>query len=90
MLHLTRHGQIDRAALDSCLKTKTRNRIDEILMSVNGTLPEHQKSFLKILMGHYDSLKEYLTEIETNFKEDMAPFALQVEQHLWNKHNYKG
>lgn len=31
-------------------------------------------------MSHYDSLKEHLTEIETNLKEDMAPFALQVEQ----------
>ena len=61
ILHLIEHGQIDKAALDSCLKTKTRNRIDEILMSVNGTLSEHQKAFL-------------------NLEEDMAPFALQVEQ----------
>lgn len=29
ILHLMEHGQIDRTALDSCLKTKTRNRIDE-------------------------------------------------------------
>ena len=62
ILHLMEHGQIDRAALDSCLKTKTRNRIDEIFMSVNGTLSEHQKSFLKILMKHYDSLKEHFNE----------------------------
>ena len=58
ILHLIEHGQIDKTALDSCLKTKTRNRIDEILMSVNGTLSEHQKAFLRILMTHYDSLKE--------------------------------
>ena len=62
ILHLMEHGQIDRAPLDSCLKTKTRNRIDEIFMSVNGTLSEHQKSFLKILMKHYDSLKEHFNE----------------------------
>ena len=37
ILHLMEHGQIDRAALDSCLKTKTRNRIDKILMFT--TLP---------------------------------------------------
>ena len=79
ILHLMEHGQIDKTALDSCLKTKTRNRIDEILMSVNGTLPEHQKTFLKILMTHYDSLKEHLTEVETSLEEDMAPFTLQVE-----------
>lgn len=82
ILHLIEHGQIDRASLDCCLKTKARKRMDEIqiLMSVNGTLSEHQKSFLKILMSHYDSLKEHLTEVETNLIEDMAPFALQVEQ----------
>lgn len=68
--HLTEHGQIDRSTLDSCLKTKTRNRIDEILMSVNGTLSEHQKAFLKILIEHYDSLKEHLAEIGI----DMKPF----------------
>ena len=80
ILHLIEHGQIDKTALDSCLKTKTRNRIDEILMSVNGTLSEHQKAFLRILMTHYDSLKKHLAEIETSLEEDMAPFALQVEQ----------
>ena len=78
--HPTEHGQIDRSALDSCLKTKTRNRIDEILMSVNGTLSEHQKAFLKILMDHYHSLKEHLAEIEKSLEADMSPFALQVEQ----------
>ena len=34
--------------VDSCLKTKTRNRIDEILMSVNGTLSEHQKALWEL------------------------------------------
>ena len=61
-------------------KQKSRKRIDEILMSVNGTLSEHQKSFLKILMCYYDSMKEHLIEIETHLQEDMLPFALQIEQ----------
>ena len=64
ILHLMEHGQIDKMSLDSYLKTKTRKRIDEILMSVNGTLSEHQKSFLKILMCHYDSMKEHLKTAE--------------------------
>lgn len=80
ILHLMEHGQIDKMSLDSYLKTKTRKRIDEILMSVNGTLSEHQNSFLKILMCHYDSMKEHLIEIETHLQEDMLPFALQIEQ----------
>ena len=41
-------------------------------MSVNGTLSEHQKAFLKILMDHYDPLKEYLNEIEQSLEADMA------------------
>jgi transposase len=80
ILHLIEHGQIDRTSLTSCLKTKTRNRTDEILMSVNGTLSGHQKSFLKILMDHYDSLKEHLNEIEEALQQDMEPFISQIEQ----------
>jgi len=78
--YLMEHGQIDKTALNTCLKTKTRNRIDEILMSVNGTLSEHQRMFLELLMNHYDSLKEHLSEIEEALEKDMKPFATQVQQ----------
>lgn len=78
--HLIEHGFIDRNALDCCLKTKTRNHIDEILMAVNGTLSKHQQDFLKMIMNHYNSLKEHLAEIEDAIKEEMAPFTLQVDQ----------
>lgn len=78
--HLIEHGTIDKKALDSCLKTKTRNHINEILIAVNGTLSKHQQDFLKMLMNHYDSLKTHLSEIEAAIDEEMAPFALQVEQ----------
>lgn len=40
--HLMEHGSIDREALDKCLKTQTRKRMDEILVALNGTLSEHQ------------------------------------------------
>lgn len=77
--HLIEYGQIDKSALDACLKTKTRNRISEILVSVNGTLSDHQKSFLKMLMDHYDSLRTHLSEIEIAVAAEMEPFALQVD-----------
>ena len=82
ILHLIEHGQIDKTALDSCLKTKTRNRIDEILMSVNGTLSEHQKAFLRILMTHYDSLKKHLAEIETSLEEDIDMKPFKTAEHI--------
>ena len=49
ILHLIEHGQIDRTALDSCLKTKTRNRIDEILMNHYDSLKEHLNEIEKDL-----------------------------------------
>ncbi len=64
--HLIQYGQIDRTALDVCLKTKTRNRIDEILIAVNGTLTEHRRGSLKMLLSHLDSLKNHFKEIEAS------------------------
>lgn len=49
ILHLIKHGRIDRTALGSCLKTKTRNRIDEILMSHYESLKEHLNEIEKDL-----------------------------------------
>lgn len=77
--YLIGHGQIDETALDTCLKTKTRSRIKEIPVSVNGTLSGHQKAFLKMLMDHYDSLRTHLAEIEAAIVAEMEPFTLQVE-----------
>ena len=78
--HLIEHGSIDREGMDKCLKTQTRHRIDEILMSVNGTLSAHQRSFLKMLMGHYETLDNHLSEIETALQKEMEPFMPQVRQ----------
>ncbi len=80
IVHLMEHGCIDAKALDSCLKTKTRNRMDEILVSVNGSLSTHQRDFLKMLMNHYDTLKAHLCEVESAIAFEMEPFALPVEQ----------
>lgn len=39
--HLIEYGQINRTTFDFCLKTKTRNRINEILMNHYNSLQEH-------------------------------------------------
>ena len=49
--HLIENGSIDHAALDKCLKTKTRNCIDEILVALNGSLSVHQRSFLRMFLS---------------------------------------
>lgn len=78
--HLMEHGSITREEMDKCLKTKTRRRLDEILMSVNGTLSENQRLFLKTLMDHYETLNKHLSEVESTLQEDMKPFKSHVEQ----------
>ncbi|WP_306583010.1 IS110 family transposase, partial [Enterocloster bolteae] len=73
--HLSQHGCIYRESLDSCLKTKPRNHINEILVAVNGTLSKIQQDFLEMLMDHYDSLKSHMAEIETALEQAMAPLS---------------
>lgn len=69
--YLIENGSIDREALDKCLKTKTRNRIDEILIALNGCLSEHQRSFLQMIFGHLLELEEHLSVIEAAISQEI-------------------
>ncbi|MEA4845751.1 MAG: IS110 family transposase [Clostridiaceae bacterium] len=62
--HLIQNGSIDREALDKCLKTKTRNRIDEILVALNGSLSMHQRGFLSMAFHHLEQLEAHRSEVE--------------------------
>lgn len=62
--HLIQNGSIDRAALDKCLKTQTRKRIDQILIALNGNLSIHQRSFLAMTFGHLESLEAHRKAVE--------------------------
>lgn len=80
ILHLIKHGSIDKDALDKCLKTKTRDRINEILAAVNGNLSIHQRDFLRLMLEHYDTLRFHLADIETAILNEASPKSSQVEQ----------
>lgn len=62
--HLIQNGSIDRDALDKCLKTQTRKRIDQILVALNGSLSLHQRSFLAMAFGHLETLEAHRKAIE--------------------------
>ena len=57
--HLIEYGSIDREALDKCVKTKARNRIDEILIALNGSLSVHQRRFLNMVFLHLEELEAH-------------------------------
>lgn len=76
--YLIDHGQINKSQLNECLKTKTRKRIDEILIAVNGTLSVHQRSFLKMLVSHLDVLNSHLKEVEESITAEINRFSSAI------------
>lgn len=62
--YLIQNGSIDREALDKCLKTQTRKRIDQILVALNGSLSIHQRSFLAMSFSHLETLEAHRKAIE--------------------------
>ncbi len=69
--HLIEHGSMDRDALDKCLKTKTRKRIDEILVALNGSLSAHQCSFLRMVFEHLLMLESHKHEVEDAITQEI-------------------
>ncbi len=49
--HLFTYGSITKEELDKCLRTKTRAKIDQILVAVNGSLSKHQQDFLRLMFN---------------------------------------
>lgn len=74
MRYLFTHGQISFEALDGCLKTKTRHKINDIMIAVNGTLSPHQCACLKLMF-------EFLEQIETHRKQIEESITQEVEKH---------
>jgi transposase len=76
--YLIEHGRIDKTQLNDCLKTKTRHKINEIMVAVNGTLSAHQRSFLKMLVSHLDVLNAHLKEVEDSINAEVEQFSSQM------------
>ena len=74
MRYLCQHGKITMEALDGCLKTQTRNRMKEIMSSVNGTLSDHQKQFLSMMLSHLEMLECHRTKVEN-------AISAEIEKH---------
>jgi transposase len=72
--HLAEHGGIDRDTLDKCLRTKTRIKMNDILIATNGTLSKEQRAFLKMLTAHLDMILEHLNEIDKSIQTAIERF----------------
>lgn len=76
--HLIEHGRIDNEHLNECLKTKTRHKINEIIIAVNGTLSVYQRNFLKMLVSHLDILNSHLKDVEKSIDAEIKQFSAQM------------
>lgn len=70
--HLIEHGSITREGLDKCLKTQTRNRIDEILVALNGSLSKHQRDFLRMIFGYLEQIQAHKRTIEDEIAAEIV------------------
>ena len=70
--HLIEHGSITREGLDKCLKTQTRNRIDEILVALNGSLSKHQRDFLRMIFGYLEQIQAHKKTIEDEIAAEIV------------------
>ena len=66
------YGNISREALDRCLKTQARKRIDEILIALNGSLSEHQRGFLRMIFGHLEALEQHRHTVEDAITKEIT------------------
>lgn len=82
--HLIQNGSIDREALGKYLKTQTRNRIDEILVALNGSLSMHQRSFLSMVFHHLEQLESHKGEVEDAIAEEIVRQSEAVESSLFH------
>jgi transposase len=74
MRHLIARGSIDLQGLDRCLKAQTRHKIDDILISVNGTMSAHQQQFLAMMLDHLEILETHLRQIEQAIEQETQKF----------------
>ena len=74
MCHLIARGSINLDDLDSCLKGQTRRNINNILVSVNGTMSMHQQQFLAISLDHLEMLDAHLNQIEQAIEEEIQKY----------------
>lgn len=76
MQQLVQAGYISEEALKICLKGRARQKAEEILSSLNGTLSLPQRQLLKMQLAHLKDLQDNLQEIEEQIHKDFSQFEV--------------
>jgi transposase len=78
MSHLVAHGSIDRKAIDGCLKTHTRKKIDGILSSVSGKMADYERRMLSMMLNHLRELESHLSAVNESIENKVSAFSVQM------------
>ena len=76
--YLAQYGRIGKEQINLCLRTKTRHKIDDIMIAVNGTLSDKQRLFLRMLLSHLDTLYAHLRDIERVIGIEVEQFSAHL------------
>jgi transposase len=57
-------GSVNKAVIEECLRGQTRNKIQEILESVNGTMDKFARNMLSMKLKHLDALTAHLASVD--------------------------
>lgn len=72
-------GYITKPSLEKCLKGRARQKSNEILTNLNGTLSTPQRKLLKRQLAHLQDLQDNLAEVEQDIRTNFAQFERSIE-----------
>lgn len=79
MEQLVRVGAISKQSLEKSLKGRARQKINEILVNLNGTLSAPQRKLLKRQLEHLQDLQDNLAEVEQDIRINFAQFERTID-----------
>jgi len=78
--HLARYGNISAQEVESYVQKRAKAKLNEIKLSVNGRMNNHQMDFLKMLLKRLDESYEHLNSIVERINNEVQVFKEQVKQ----------
>ena len=79
MQQLVQVGYISKASLERCLKGRARQKTNDILTNLNGTLSIPQRNLLRWQLSHLQDLQDNLVEIEQDIQASFSQFEGPVD-----------
>jgi transposase len=79
MQQLVKVGYISKASLDRCLRGRARQKTNDILINLNGTLSTPQRNLLKWQLSHLQDIQDNLMEVEQDIQASFSQFEGPID-----------